>query len=67
MSPSYRSLDVTGPRRQAIVSLPTEPRWSHLVWTGGLQLGQALLAITIVGIISMSMCFAALRGRIKSG
>jgi ABC-2 type transport system permease protein len=33
-------------------------------WT---QLGQALLAIVIVGAISMSMCFAALRGRIKSG
>ncbi len=31
------------------------------------QLGQALLAIAIVGVISMSMCFAALRGRIKSG
>jgi ABC-2 type transport system permease protein len=33
-------------------------------WT---QLGQALMAIAIVGAISMSMCFAALRGRIKSG
>jgi ABC-2 type transport system permease protein len=33
-------------------------------WT---QLGEALLAIAIVGLISMSMCFAALRGRIKRG
>ncbi|HEX3839189.1 MAG TPA: hypothetical protein VHU85_00210 [Acidimicrobiales bacterium] len=33
-------------------------------WT---QLGEALLAIAIVGTISMAMCFAALRGRIKSG
>jgi ABC-2 type transport system permease protein len=33
-------------------------------WT---QLGEALLAIAIVGLISMSMCFAALRGRITSG
>jgi ABC-2 type transport system permease protein len=33
-------------------------------WT---QLGQALLAIAIVGALSMSLCFAALRGRIKSG
>lgn len=31
------------------------------------QLGQALLAIAIVGVISMTMCFAALRGRIKRG
>jgi len=31
------------------------------------QLGEALLAIAIVGLISMSMCFAALRGRIKRG
>jgi ABC-2 type transport system permease protein len=29
--------------------------------------GQALLAIAIVGIISMTMCFAALRGRVKRG
>lgn len=35
-------------------------------WQWG-QIGQALLAILIVGVISMSMCFAALRGRIKSG
>jgi ABC-2 type transport system permease protein len=35
-------------------------------WQWG-QLGQAVLAIGIVGVISMSMCFAALRGRIKSG
>ena len=33
-------------------------------WT---QLGQAVLAIAIVGAISMSLCFAALRGRVKRG
>jgi ABC-2 type transport system permease protein len=33
-------------------------------WT---QIGQSLLAIAIVGAISLSMCFAALRGRIKQG
>jgi ABC-2 type transport system permease protein len=33
-------------------------------WT---QLGQALLAIAIVGLISLTMCFGALRGRIKRG
>jgi ABC-2 type transport system permease protein len=33
-------------------------------WT---QIGQALLAIAIVGAISMTMCFAALRGRVKRG
>jgi ABC-2 type transport system permease protein len=31
------------------------------------QLGQALVAIALVGAISMTMCFAALRGRIKRG
>jgi ABC-2 type transport system permease protein len=31
------------------------------------QLGQALAAIAIVGAISMTMCFAALRGRVKRG
>jgi ABC-2 type transport system permease protein len=31
------------------------------------DLGAALLAIAIVGVVSMSMCFAALRGRIKRG
>jgi ABC-2 type transport system permease protein len=31
------------------------------------QIGEALLAIAIVGAISMSMCFAALRGRVKRG
>jgi len=35
-------------------------------WQWG-QLGQALLAIALVGLLSMSLCFAALRGRIKSG
>jgi ABC-2 type transport system permease protein len=33
-------------------------------WQWG-QLGQALAAIAIVGLISMTMCFAALRGRVK--
>ena len=31
------------------------------------QLGQALAAIVIVGLLSMTLCFAALRGRIKRG
>src|SRR5918994_97116 len=31
------------------------------------ELGQALLAVAAVGAISMWLCFAALRGRIKSG
>ena len=42
-------------------SLDTSTGWH---WT---QLGQALLAIAIVGTISMFLCFAALRGRIKKG
>ena len=29
------------------------------------ELGQALLAIAVVGLVSFSLCFAALRGRIK--
>ena len=29
------------------------------------ELGQALLAIAVVAVVSMSMCFAALRGRVK--
>jgi ABC-2 type transport system permease protein len=29
------------------------------------QLGQAAAAISVVGVISMAMCFAALRGRVK--
>lgn len=29
------------------------------------DLGQALLAIAVLGLISMSLCFAALRGRVK--
>ena len=29
------------------------------------ELGKALLAIAIVGAISMTLCFAALRGRLK--
>src|SRR5947208_1579786 len=31
-------------------------------WT---DLGQALLAIAVVAVVSMSLCFAALRGRLK--
>jgi ABC-2 type transport system permease protein len=31
------------------------------------QLGKALLAVAVVGAISMSLCFAALRGRIRRG
>ena len=30
-------------------------------------LGQALLAVAVVGAISMALCFAALRGRVKRG
>ena len=30
-------------------------------------LGEALLAVAVVGLISMTMCFAALRGRVKRG
>ena len=35
-------------------------------WDAG-DLGAALLAVVIVGVLSMSMCFAALRGRIRRG
>ena len=35
-------------------------------WDPG-ALGQALLAVAIVGALSMTMCFAALRGRIRRG
>ncbi len=31
------------------------------------ELGKALVAIAVVAAVSMSLCFAALRGRIKSG
>lgn len=31
------------------------------------ELGQALLAIAVVGVLSSSLCFAALRGRVRSG
>jgi ABC-2 type transport system permease protein len=33
-------------------------------WQWG-QLGQALAAIAVVGLLSMTLCFAALRGRVK--
>jgi ABC-2 type transport system permease protein len=42
-------------------SLVLEPGWQ---WD---QLAGAFIAICIVGAISMSLCFAALRGRIRSG
>jgi len=35
-------------------------------WDAG-DLGAALLAVVIVGVLSMSMCFAALRGRTRRG
>jgi ABC-2 type transport system permease protein len=35
-------------------------------WAWG-ELGQALLAIALVGGLSSSLCFAALRGRVRSG
>ncbi len=35
-------------------------------WAWG-SLGKALLAVAIVGTLSMSMCLAALRGRLKRG
>jgi ABC-2 type transport system permease protein len=35
-------------------------------WQWG-ALGKALLAVAVVGALSMTMCFAALRGRIKRG
>jgi ABC-2 type transport system permease protein len=41
-----------------------------LVLGGGWQWtepGQALAAVAFVGVISMTMCFAALRGRVKRG
>ena len=31
------------------------------------ELGEALLAIAVVGAVSMSLCFAALRGRVARG
>jgi ABC-2 type transport system permease protein len=34
-------------------------------WQWG-QLGQALAAIALVGLASMTLCFAALRGRVKN-
>jgi ABC-2 type transport system permease protein len=35
-------------------------------WQWG-QLGKALLAIGVVGVVSMSLCFSALRGRTRRG
>jgi ABC-2 type transport system permease protein len=35
-------------------------------WEWG-ELGKALLAIALVGVVSMTLCFAAMRGRIRKG
>jgi hypothetical protein len=35
-------------------------------WNAG-DLAAALLAVAIVGALSMTLCFAALRGRIRRG
>jgi hypothetical protein len=35
-------------------------------WDGG-DLVKALLAVAVVGALSMTLCFAALRGRIRRG
>ena len=35
-------------------------------WVWG-SLGKALLAVSVVGVASMAMCFAALRGRLRRG
>jgi ABC-type polysaccharide/polyol phosphate export permease len=42
-------------------SIVLGPTWQ---WS---LIGEALLAIVALGVVSMSLCFAALRGRIKSG
>jgi ABC-2 type transport system permease protein len=46
---------------EGLRSLVLESSWQ---WD---QLGKAILAIAIVGAVSMSLCFAALRGRIQRG
>jgi ABC-2 type transport system permease protein len=46
---------------EGLRSLVLETGWQ---WD---QLGKAILAIAIVGAVSMSLCFAALRGRIQRG
>jgi ABC-2 type transport system permease protein len=45
---------------EALRSLITEG------WEWG-TMGKGVLAICAVGVLSMSMCFAALRGRLKNG
>ena len=35
-------------------------------WDAG-DLAEALLAVAVVGALSMTLCFAALRGRIRRG
>ncbi|MBA3804004.1 MAG: ABC transporter permease, partial [Acidimicrobiia bacterium] len=35
-------------------------------WEWG-ELGKALLATALVGVVSMTLCFAAMRGRIRKG
>jgi ABC-2 type transport system permease protein len=65
------------PRSQLTGWLNTVAAWNPVTYLlGGLraltmggwqwgQLGQALLAIAVVALVSMSLCFAALRGRLK--
>jgi ABC-2 type transport system permease protein len=65
------------PRSQLTGWLNTVAAWNPVTYLlGGLrsltmggwqwgQLGQALLAIAVVAVISMSLCFGALRGRLK--
>jgi ABC-2 type transport system permease protein len=67
------------PREQLTGWLETVATWNPVTYlleglrslvTSGwewAELGKAVLAVAIVGSISMSLCFAALRGRIKRG
>lgn len=67
------------PRQQLTSWLDTIATWNPVTyllegmrslamrgWEWG-ELGQAVLAVTLVGAISMSLCLAALRGRIQRG
>jgi ABC-2 type transport system permease protein len=65
------------PRAQLSGWLDTVATWNPVTYLlGGLralamegwewdELGKALLAIAVVGAISMSLCFGALRGRLR--
>ena len=67
------------PRDQLTGWLDTVAAWNPVTYllegmrslvTAGWQwddIGKAMLAIAIVGAVSMSLCFAALRGRVKRG